>query len=218
MTTTTRKSRKAATMRDSMGNDVPVGYVSAYDKARDKAVRRVHARWMKAREALEKCVADCLKDMEALSGVRATEPAPKGNFSARSFDGTLIVQIDQAWRITLDERVLEARAIMEAYVARLVDGLAGTDADAIRAIVHEAFSPGRSGGLPVAKVLRLLALEIDAPDWRRARKLLSGAIRPERGKAYLRVGSRPGPQHDFEYVRLDAADCWPMPGGDAEEV
>jgi hypothetical protein len=43
-----------STMTDSMGNTVPLRYVSAYDKARDAGVRRIHARWIKARSYMER--------------------------------------------------------------------------------------------------------------------------------------------------------------------
>ena len=35
------------TMRDSNGNDIPLKYVSKYDKAKDKTVRRILARFLK---------------------------------------------------------------------------------------------------------------------------------------------------------------------------
>ena len=35
------EKKQVATMRDSNGNDIPLKYVSKYDKAKDKAVRKI---------------------------------------------------------------------------------------------------------------------------------------------------------------------------------
>ena len=45
-------AKQVTTMRDSNGNDIPLKYVSKYDKAKDKAVRKVLARFLRARELL----------------------------------------------------------------------------------------------------------------------------------------------------------------------
>ena len=50
-------AKQVTTMRDSNGNDIPLKYVSKYDKAKDRAVRKVLARFLHAREMLEKVVA-----------------------------------------------------------------------------------------------------------------------------------------------------------------
>ena len=45
--------KPVSTMRDVNGNDIPLKYVSKYDEAKDKAVRRILARFRKERAALE---------------------------------------------------------------------------------------------------------------------------------------------------------------------
>ena len=54
-------AKKMRTMTDSNGNEVPVKYISAYDKQRDATVRKVYARFVKARKALEAVVADSIR-------------------------------------------------------------------------------------------------------------------------------------------------------------
>ena len=209
----TNESKK---MINAMGEEVPVRYVSAYDKAKDKAVRKIHALWIKQRKELESVVASSLKELDALLKVRAAGGTPtmaeRGNFSARSFDGMLVVQVDQQYRITLDDRVLEAQRIMVEFASKVVGKIGGQDGQAIAAIVKETFAPTRSGTLSTAKVLNLLRLEITAPEWLKARHLLDACIQPVRGKAYIRVGAKKHKQKDYEYIRLDAADCWPTQG------
>ncbi len=50
------------TMRDNAGHDVPVKYVSKYDRLRDDRTKRVLARFRKARSVLETVVRDSLAD------------------------------------------------------------------------------------------------------------------------------------------------------------
>ena len=209
-----KKSTGSKEMVNALGQSVPMKYVPAYDKARDKAVRKIHALWIKQRAELQKVMVASLKEVDGLLQARSEdgggELAEKGNFSARSFDGSIIIQIDQQYRITLDDRAKEAQRIMVEFADKLVGKVGGTDGQALAAIVKATFEPTRTGTLSTAKVLNLLRLDITAADWIRARKLLQACIQPVKGKAYLRVGAKPDAQHDYEYIRLDAADCWPV--------
>ena len=200
------------TMRDSNGNDIPLKYVSKYDKARDKAVRRVLARFLKAREMLEQVVRESIADLNALAATKESVVA-KGNFSARSFDGLIQASIRQQYNIFLDERVVRARDLMLGYVESVLAKVGGNDAAALRLIVAEAFKANAQGFLSTGKVMSLLRMEIDNDDWRAAKRILQEAIKPQKGKRYLVCERRSSTQGDFEAIRLDIADCWP---GDLE--
>lgn len=203
-------------MTNSDGDPVPIKNVMPYDKASDKKVRAIHARWVKCRGNLEKCMADCISDMLFLQGERSKVPGKelgiKGNFSVSSFDGLINVQIKQNYQISLDERSAQARDLMLDYAEKLVgkvSEVAGVNVQFLRKIVEDTFRPSSTGTLPYGKVLSLLRYNITDPQWIKARTLLADSIKPERGKAYLIVGVKPDRQHDAETIRLDAADCWP---------
>lgn len=201
------------TMIDSTGAEVPTKYVNKYDKERDKRARRILARTQKVRTILESFVVDCLGDIDAIREARLEETgkgdAAKGNFTCQSFDGLVEIQINQQWSIRLDERVKTARDAMLDYAKRLCDK-AGSDAGALFQIVEEAFAVGRTGNLSVGSVLRLCRRDIKAPEWIKAKEMLLASIQTDKGKAYLKVSSRPDTQHDFRAIRLDIADCWPV--------
>lgn len=197
------------TMRDNQGRDVPLKYVNKYDRVRDARVRRVHARALKVRAAIEAYVRESLEDVEAILAVREGPRGEKGNGAIPSFDGLIRVSIDQSWHIELDERVKAARDQMLAY-AKSLCSKAGDDAQALFEIVEEAFAATKSGGLSVGRVLSLCRRNINAPEWVAAKQMLLDSIKPERGKAYLRVETRPDLQHDWRQIRLDVADCWPV--------
>ena len=196
------------TMKDNNGHDVPVKYVSKYDRLRDERTKRILARFRKERKALEAVVRDSLADIAVIQGAREAAAAEKGNFSVTSFDGLVRVAIDQAWHIELDDRVREARDRMLGYAKKLC-GKAGPDAAALLEIVEEAFAANSAGRLSVGRVLSLCRRNITAREWTEARDMLLASLQPEKGRCYIHVYSRPDMQHDFEMVRLDLADCWP---------
>lgn len=210
---TAKTPRKTKTMRDASGHDVPVKYVKPYDRERDVRTRRILARFLRARKVLERVVAESLADVEAIQAARGKDAAPRGNFQCQSFDGLVKVSIDQAWTIRLDDRVREARDMMLNYAKGLC-AKAGSDAHALFEIVEEAFAASSAGGLSVGRVLSICRRNITDPEWLRARSILLESLQTDRGKSYLRISTRPDTQHDFEMIRLDLADCWPI----AEEV
>lgn len=208
-----KKEKTVATMRDSNGNDIPVKYVSAYDKARDRVTRRILARFEKARAVLEKVVEESIIDLDELKGTKE-KLGERGNFQATSFDGMIMVSIRQRYNILLDERVAKAREMMLGYVDGILRKVGGNDAQALRLIVQEAFRANDEGLLSTGKILALLRMEVDNADWRAAKEILQNAMKPQKGKRYLRCERRASTQEDFRAIHLDIADCWP--GASAE--
>ena len=203
---------KITTMTDSMGNQIPLKYVSAYDKARDRVTRRILARFEKARANLETVVSDSIKDLDDLSKLKDSL-GEKGNFSARSFDGLIKVAIRQQYNIRLDERVIHARELMMEYVNSVLDRVDGVDVSALRLLVTEAFKVNSQGFLSAGRVLALMRMEVADAKWREAKMILQAALKPEKGKQYLICEKRKTTQGDFKAIRLDIADCWPSPEG-----
>ena len=199
---------KITTMTDSMGNQIPLKYVSAYDKARDRVTRRILARFEKARANLETVVSDSIKDLDDLSKLKDSL-GEKGNFSARSFDGLIQVAIRQQYNIRLDERVIHARELMMEYVNSVLDRVDGVDVSALRLLVMEAFKANSQGFLSTGRVLSLMRMEVNNDKWREAKMILQAALKQEKGKQYLICEVRNTTQGDFKAIRLDIADCWP---------
>ena len=208
--------KKMNMMIDSNGNEVPVKYVSAYDKARDRTARRILARFSRARTALEAVVAESLADLEALKGGKERVGA-KGNFSAQSFDGLISVSIRQQYSVRLDERVIRARELMLEYVNGVLDRVSGVDVSALRLLVEAAFRANAQGYLSTGKVLSLMRMEVASEKWREAKAILQEALKPVRGRQYLACEVRASTQEDFRSIRLDIADCWPKVNGPAAE-
>lgn len=195
------------TMRDAMGNDVPVCYVKKEDKLRDRNVRRIRARFEKMRKAMQTMVADCLKDVDEIVKSRSSV-SEKGNVSANSFDGLTQVNVRQEYVITLDERVCQARDMMHEYVSKILQEL-GQKGYVVQKIVEAAFKTDSKGFLSRSKITELLSLDINDTEWRAAADILREAMRREKGKRYLHCLVRDDYQKNWSGILLGIADCWP---------
>ncbi len=193
---------------DGRGQEVPASYVGKYDKARDRAVRRVVAGAQRLRGQIEAFMADAVATMAALAGERQGDLGKRGNFSARSFDSLMQVSIRQQWHIRLDERVARARELMLDYAGREL-ARAGDGAFLLRQMIEAAFKVDRLGFLPRTEVARLLSYRVDDEKWNEGADILRQAQTTERGKQYLAVETRADLNRDFSPIRLDIADCWP---------
>lgn len=193
---------------DGRGQEVPSSYVSKYDKARDRAVRRVVAGARRLRGQIEAFMADAVATMAALADAKDGDLGRRGNFSARSFDALLQVSIRQQWHIRLDERVAKARELMLDYAGREL-ARAGDGAFLLKQMIEAAFKVDRAGFLPRSEVAKLLSYRVDDAKWNEGADILRRAQTTERGKQYLTVETRRSLNHDFTPIRLDVADCWP---------
>ena len=192
---------------DGRGQEVPAGYVSKYDKARDKAVRHVVAGAQKLRAQMEAFMADAVATMNGLAGLK-DDLGTRGNFSARSFDALIQVSIRQQWHIRFDERVAKARELMLDYANRELES-AGEGAYLLKQMIEAAFKVDRLGFLPRSEVAKLLSYKVNDASWNAGADILRQAQTTEKGKQYLIIETRPSLQKDFAPIRLDIADCWP---------
>lgn len=192
---------------DGRGQEVPAGYVKAYDKARDRAVRRILAGALKLRAQMEAFMADAVKTMDALAQTKETL-GERGNFSARSFDALIEVSIKQQYNIRLDSRVQKARELMLEYAERELER-AGEGTFLLRQMIEAAFKPDRNGFLPRTEINKLLSYRVADATWNEGAQILREALTTEAGKRYLKVARRGSLQDDFRPIRLDIADCWP---------
>ena len=164
---------------DGRGQEVPASYVKAYDKARDRAVRRVLAGALKLRAQMEAFMADAVKTMDGLAAMKK-----------------------------LDGRVQKARELMLDYANRELER-AGSGTFLLQQMIEAAFKPDRNGFLPRSEINKLLSYHVNDATWNEGVQLLREAIVTEAGKRYLKVAQRATLQDDFRPLRLDIADCWP---------
>lgn len=202
-------TKECKMMRDANGDLVPVKYVSAFDKLRDRNVNKIIGNGRKLRTALEKFMIDSIALMNEVAAQKESH-GDKGNLSVSSFDGLLRVSIRQRYNIFFDARVREARDKMFAYVDSVLSRVKAEDAQALRVILQEAFRVGANNMLSTSKVMALIRMDIKNADWKASQDVLKAALTPQKGKQYLQLETRPDTNHDFVSIRLDVSDCWPV--------
>ena len=195
------------TMTDARGQEVPITYVAAYDKAKDRVVRRIEANARKLKAQMQAFLSDAVKAMTELSGLKESL-GDRGNFSARSFDAKIQVSIRQSWNIRLDERTAKARELMMDYACRELEK-AGSGAYLLQQMIEAAFKVDRLGFMPRREVAKLLSYKVNDAKWNEGAAILKECQTTEKGKRYLIVETRKTSQDDFKQLRLDIADCWP---------
>lgn len=209
-------AKTVKTMTDARGQQVPVSYIAAYDKAKDRTVRRIEANARKLKAQMQAFLADAVKAMTELSGLKESL-GDRGNFSARSFDAKIQVSIRQSWNIRLDERTAKARELMMDYACRELEK-AGSGAFLLQQMIEAAFKVDRLGFMPRREVTRLLSYKVNDAKWNEGAAILRECQTTEKGKRYLVVETRQSTQDEFKVLRLDIADCWPEEVGEGESA
>ncbi len=209
---------KTTHMTDAKGEQVPIAYVKPYDRNRDRAARRILAKWEKARAAVEKVYRETVADIEkieadAAEGRKGTRAlGTRGNFQFQSFDGLIQISRSARYDIRFDERFRVAQGI----IFELVDEKAvAIDPDAAE-MLREIFRPNSDGVLSKSKVLGLFRWKVRHPRWIEAMDLIRESIESRRGKNLLRVTSKAHRDADWQNVAIDIAAVADTPeGGEA---
>lgn len=202
--------KQPKTLTDALGQQVPVQYVKPYDRARDRAARRILARFKKANEYLAQVKADTLADIEALQTATFPEAAnlggAKGNLQFMSFDGLIRIRTEAKTLIAFDDRIRMAQELIFSYL----DDIKG-DAKhpAVSTIINGCFKATSGGMLSRAKVIGLTRWNIKDPKWVQAMDLIRECQFVKSGKSYLYCECKASCEEDFEMIPLDIAAIEP---------
>ncbi len=119
----------------------------------------------------------------------------KGNLVLTSFDGRYRILRAMDETVEFSEGLTVARSIIDGCIKRWS---AGADANLV-ALIRKAFEADKAGRISVARVLSLLSVEIDDPEWRRAVDVIRQSIQVQASKVYLRCYER---DHNGKYVQI----------------
>ena len=198
-----------------LGNEVPPESVSAYDKARDRIVRRIHAIWTKAHAQLRtaKVQTDANLDMVRKLAAKQTGVqlgGAKGYFQLRSFDGKIVVRFENVPVMEFDERLeLVQRLVFEAIDEKASSAAVGDarqkkDVQDLRGLAADSFRPrGREGKIDRQRVRDLLNIAFDHDKWRQAQTIIRECDRTIGHRAYVRVAVQADPKAKPEPILLD---------------
>ena len=120
-----------------------------------------------------------------------------GNVCLVSYDGLLKVERVTADRISIGEGILAAEKLIRELIDEIEDGVAKT-------IVDRAFRRNRkTGQLSAARLVDLVAVEIDDPRWRSAVLAIREAMRTAGNVTYFRAYRRAEVGQPWQYIPLD---------------
>ncbi|HMW69489.1 MAG TPA: DUF3164 family protein [Nitrosomonas sp.] len=192
--------------RNSAGHLVPEEMVKDIDMARDELVREIitAAQAMKAQlAALKK---RSMQDVFAFVDLSAEKygisiGGQKGNISLMSYDGKYKVQIAVAERLTFDERLIAAKALIDQCIHRWSEG----SPTEIKALVEHAFQTDKEGKISTSRVLGLTQLKIKDEQWQQAMQALRDSMQIAGTTTYIRMYQRRGLTDQYEQIVLDLA-------------
>jgi hypothetical protein len=166
------------TMRNALGQDVPVELVKPVDKLRDELVREIYAGYSRLAEEAGALKETTRNDIEAFLEISASRygedlGGKKGNVTIYSYDGGLKVVRSMRAQMVFDEGLDTAKRLIDQC---LTDWTAG-GREEVRMIINRAFRPNALGRVNTSAVLALRALAINDERWIRAMSAITDSLR-----------------------------------------
>lgn len=192
--------------KNAQGHLVPTDSIPEIDVMRDELVLEIIERAKAVRKVLEEFKAEGMADVEsfvALSGEKygVQLGGLKGNVTLTTFDGQYQVKVAVADRITFDERIHAAKALVDKCIMKW----SKDSRKELRRLVMEAFQTDKEGKLNVARILQLTRSDIsDDEDWQQAMQAVKDSMQAASTSQYLRVYER-NAAGKYENLALDLA-------------
>jgi hypothetical protein len=192
-------------MKDAKGRMVPIDLVKPVDLARDQLVHEIVGRSLELSRILGDFKRHSLEDLRAFIELSAEQygvkiGGRKGNVTLTSYDGEFRVLIAIDERITFDERLQAAKALIDECIKSWTVGARGE----LKVLVDDAFAVDKQGKINTNRVLGLRRLEITDPTWLRAMDAISDSVMVTESKEYIRVYRR-NERGEYDLVSLDIA-------------
>lgn len=173
---------------DGQGNTVPPRYIDKPVKARDRTVRRIHARAASLSERLQTVKGEVLNLVDTYLNQVAEEYGEKwkGNAELVTFDGRIKVEVKISEALEFDERLQVAKSKIDNCLRRWT-----TDARAeVQAIINRAFSVDSKGRINVRAVISLRQIKSRDPIWIDAMEIIADSLRIRNTRRYINVYER----------------------------
>ncbi len=188
------------------GYNVPDQLVKPLDKLRHSLVYNAVAEAKELQRAMRDFKAKWLSEAQAFVGLAAAEyqtnlGGVKGNLTLRTFDGLMEMTVQVADRLTFDERL----KVAEALVGECLAEWSANARPELKAIVERAFKTDKEGNVSTGAVLELRRLDIADDRWKRAMDAISDAIQLTGTATYLRFYERPDMGAPAAAISLDLA-------------
>jgi len=207
------KTDKDGCWLDARGKPTPVEYINKIDIERDELVEGKIQKALKLSKQLEQFKQECATGIDAylknLAKANKVRENWKGNIALRSFDESKVIERAMSDKIEFSEGLQLAKAQMDVW---LKNRLGSIDLN-LSKIVSQAFNVDKRGRINTAMVLKLMQLEIDEPEWKKAMAILKESITVASTKMYIRFKIKKDGEggESWENISLDFANV-----GDAD--
>lgn len=170
------KKDKEGNWLDEKGRPVPEKYIPVSDKKRDKMVESI----LKKAQALSNKIAEfkaCViedvdKYLSDLAKDSKVKENWKGNILLYNFDHSQVIDRRMDDTIGFDEKLQMVKTIIDKWINEKMQG-----ADpALVKVITQAFNVDKKGKVNTALLLKLLKLDIQDAEWKKAMKLLKESI------------------------------------------
>ncbi|MEW4983100.1 MAG: DUF3164 family protein [Cycloclasticus sp.] len=191
---------------NALGHLVPLHMVKEIDQDRDQLISELFDQASVLQKQMQTFKTHSMGDVTAFVELVAEKyqaklGGKKGNISLLSFNGCQKIQISIQEHLHFDERILAAKEVIYACVAKWTKD----SNDNVKALIDLAFKADKDGRLATGKILSLLRLEINDPDWENAMEALKDSIQIIGSTSYIRFYQRPNADAKFQQIGLDLA-------------
>lgn len=191
---------------NALGHLVPLSTIKQVDLDRDELISDLFVKAIALSDDMAKFKKLATGDVSAFVDLAAEKyrkniGGKKGNITLLSFDGCQKIQISIQEHMHFDERILAAKEIIYECVAKWTQD----SNDNVKALIDLAFKADKNGRLATGKILSLLRLEINDPDWQNAMTALKDSIQVIGSTSYIRFYQRNTANEMFHQVSLDLA-------------
>jgi len=192
-------------MKDSQGRMVPIEQVKPIDAARDQIVREIVSKSLELSGVLGAFKRKAIQDARAFIDLSMEQygvklGGAKGNVSLMSYDGEFRVLLAINDRISFDERLQAAKALIDECIKVWTKGARSE----LRVLIDNAFAVDKQGKINTGRVLGLRRLEIIDPKWQMAMQAISDSLIVTESKEYIRIYRR-NDEGEYDLISLNVA-------------
>ena len=184
---------------DDRGRPVPEQYIPATDKKRDQLVERTFKKVVKLSEKIAetKCeiVGSIDKYLDELAKENRVRENWKGNILLQNFDKSLCIERRIDDNIGFDEKLQMVKTIVDKWIAGRLDGID----ENLGKVITQAFNVDKQGRVNTAMLMKLLHLEIEDSEWKKAMRMLKESIIVKSSKQSINFRRK---------VKKDSGETW----------
>lgn len=184
---------------DEKGRPIPEQYIPATDKKRDALVERTFKKVVKLAEKIAETKVEIVgsidKYLDEIAKENRVRENWKGNILLQNFDKSLVVERRIDDHIGFDEKLHMVKTIVDKWLHDRLDGID----ENLGKVITQAFNVDKQGRVNTAMLMKLLHLEIEDSEWKKAMRMLKESIIVKSSKQSINFRRK---------VKKDSGETW----------